>query len=476
MRQRGARLTGRPARGAATLEVAAAYGLAALLVAALLLALVGSSVPGIAARAICVVRSAVDGDASGCAPATEVPPPVVDPSFDPEPARCKVNETSEKVNAQIKIAFISFGENAGFVETTYSDGTVTYTATDGASLGVTGGFGGRLDIGKVQRGAKVDFGAGVTVDYGSTWVFEDADEAEEMREQLDQYLVEQETLKHDSSGGYAIYLAITGGTDPPDAPTLQVSTFEVNADVSGSVGLSLPFDPGSTEGPALTLAQAGLKFGGTGRWTLITDADSGATTYVTGGEVYGQVSGQVGPAAGELKGVLGSSMAITRDEDGQITRVSLVTTREGKATGTLNSGQGDLGGNASDSSSASDVTVTTTTLDVTTQDQRDLVDAWLAAQADPEAAVSPQTFFPDRMVPGDAFQNLMYTNATVSNVQYDNVSDKTGFAAEVKLGLAFGIDLSLETTDSTAVDATYLDVPGADGIRPPVDFPACEAG
>ena len=122
------------------------------------------------------------------------------------------------------------------------------------------------------------------------------------------------------------------------------------------------------------------------------------------------------------------------------------------------------------------MTVTTTTLDVTTQDQRDLVDAWLAAQADPEAAVSPQTFFPDRMVPGDAFQNLMYTNATVSNVQYDNVSDKTGFAAEVKLGLAFGIDLSLETTDSTAVDATYLDVPGADGIRPPVDFPACEAG
>ena len=76
---------------------------------------------------------------------------------------------------------------------------------------------------------------------------------------------------------------------------------------------------------------------------------------------------------------------------------------------------------------------------------------------------------------GDRFQNLMYTNGTVSNVQYDNVSDKTGFAAEVKLGIAFGIDLSLETTDSRAVDATYLDVGGTNGTRAPVDFPECES-
>jgi hypothetical protein len=41
------------------------------------------------------------------------------------------------------------------------------------------------------------------------------------------------------------------------------------------------------------------------------------------------------------------------------------------------------------------------------------------------------------------------------------VTDKTGFAAEIKLGVAFGIDLSLETTDSRAGDATYLDVPGS---------------
>ena len=81
----------------------------------------------------------------------------------------------------VKIAFLEFGENAGFVETTYSDGTVTYTATDGASVGVTTGVGGKLELGELEAGAKVDFGAGFQVDYGSTWVFKDADEAKAMR-------------------------------------------------------------------------------------------------------------------------------------------------------------------------------------------------------------------------------------------------------------------------------------------------------
>jgi hypothetical protein len=41
-----------------------------------------------------------------------------------------------------------------------------------------------------------------------------------------------------------------------------------------------------------------------------------------------------------------------------------------------------------------------------------------AQEADPNGYVSPETFFPDRLVQGDPFQNLMYTNATVSNVEY----------------------------------------------------------
>ena len=80
-----------------------------------------------------------------------------------------------------------------------------------------------------------------------------------------------------------------------------------------------------------------------------------------------EANGTLGPLAGELKGVLGTSIAITRNADGEIVRVGLVTTREGKATGTVNSGQKDLGGNASSSGSDGTLTVTTASLDVTTR-------------------------------------------------------------------------------------------------------------
>jgi hypothetical protein len=463
-------------RGAATLEYVAAVALASLLVVSLVVALTGVRIEGIAEKAICSVRTALD--MSGCSVDDGSTPPN-QPPFDPKPKKCKITEHSEKVSAEVKILFIKVGDNAGFVETTYSDGTVTYTATDGAEVGVEGGFGTKLDVGKLERGAKVDFGAGVKFDYGSTWVFKDAGEATAMRGQLDKYLMEQETLSHDSSGGYAIYLWIHGATDPPKPPSQQVTSFEVKGDVTGKIGLSLPFDtnPDKSSGvPDLKLAEAGLKFGASRKWTQIKDLTTGATTWTTAGEVYGQANASLGPLAGELKGVLGSSMAIVRDKDNQITRVTLVTTREGKATGTLNAGQSGPGAKASQSDSASAVTITTASLDVTTPEQRALVDQWLAAQGtDPNGAVSPQTYLPSTLVPGDAFQNLMYTNATVSNVQYDNVSSKTGFAAEVKLGVAFGIDLSLETTDSRAVEANYLDAPGAGGVRPPVPFNECIA-
>ena len=465
-------LHSRPTAGAATLEVAAAWAIAALVILAVAVAARGADIGAFTTRVICSVQAAVGG--GSCAgPGSEAPP--TEPAFDPKPKKCKISERSEKVNSEVKIAFIRFGENAGFIETTYSDGTVTYAATNGASLGVTGGVGGKLELGELERGAKVDFGGGFTVDYGSTWVFADAAEANAMREQLDKYLVQEMTLRHDYTGGAAIGMLVTGYTDPPKPPSQHVSTFTVDGDVSGKVGLSLPFDSGNENSgvPNLKLAEAGVKFGGSQKWTQITDSETGNTTWTTTGEVFGQASAGGGPLAGELKGVLGSSMAITRNDQGEIIRVALVTTREGKATGTVNSGQPDLGGNVSDSDSVSRVTVTTTSLDATSEAQRALVQQWLGAQGSGEGGVSPQTYLPDRMVPGDPFQNLMYTNATVSNVQYANVSDKTGFAAEVKIGVAFGVDFILETTDSQSEAATYLGVPGMDGVRPPVDFPEC---
>jgi len=461
--------------GSATLEYIAVIALAGVLIGAVVLP-TRSAPPPVRAK-ICAVLHALEVTGSCGGDTTTTPPGTsTDPTFDPKPAKCKVGEHGEKVSSEIKIAFVKLGENAGFVETTYSDGTVTYTATDGASVGLTGGVGGKLEIGKVERGLKVDFGGDFKVDYGSTWVFEDAGEAAAMKKQLDDYLAEQEVIKRDPY--YSIKFLWSDPKEPPKLPQQSVSTIELGGSAEGKVGLSLPWkqEAGSRSGvPNLALADFGLKFGGSEKWTQITDNLLGTKTYTTTGEGYGQVNGTVGPYAGELKGVRGSSMSVTRDKDNQVTKITLVTTREGKATSTVNFGQKDLGGKGSDAGSASNLTVTTASLDVRTPEQRELADAWLAEQAsDPDAYVSPETFYPDRLVDGDPFQNLMYTNGTVSNVQYDNVSDKTGFAAEVKLGIALGVDLSLETNDSKAAAATYLDAAsGAVGTRSPVDFPEC---
>lgn len=468
-------LSARRTAGAGVLEAVAAYAVAAVVIAAVALSAGQSNgrIKPFVDEVICKIKAAA-GIAGSCAGGGEPEPPTDEENFDPKPDKCKITERAEQVNAVVKIAFIELGENAGFIETTYSDGSVTYTVTDGASVGVTGGFGGNLDIGKLERGASVDFGAGIEFTYGSTWTFADAEEATRMKDQLNDYLVQQETLKHDTYGGYALWLTLSGNwVDPPKPPNQQVSTVEVDADVTGNVGISLPFDPGDPDSdvPDLKLVEAGVKFGGSGKWTQITDTEAKTTTWTTDGEVFGEASAAAGPLAGELKGVLGSSLSITRNEQGEVVNLELVTTREAKATGTVNSGQPDLGGNGSQSGSEGQMTITTTSLDVTNPEQRAIVNAWL----DRGGAVTPETYLPSRLVPGDPFQNLMYTNGTVSNVQYDNVSDKAGFAAEVKLGVAFGVDFSLETTESRATDATYLDAPGADGVRRPVDFPECES-
>ncbi|WP_375426521.1 hypothetical protein [uncultured Friedmanniella sp.] len=475
------RLTCRPdtrrrSAGAATLEYSAAIAMVALLIGAVVVPMKAAPVAETVRVALCKVYTALGEGGSCGSPVPPDPDHPVEPPLDPKPTRCKVTEHGEKVTSEVKIAFVKIGENAGFIETTYSDGTVTYTATDGASAGLTGGFGTKLDIGKVERGARVDFGADLKFDYGSTWTFANAKEAAAMKKQLDDYLTEQEIIKHNPE--YSIKFLWSDPKEPPKPPNLHVSTVEVSGSVDGHVGLSLPFpksDPDSDSGvPNLTLSDFGLKFGGSNKWTQITDTVTGSKTYTTSGEGYGEVHGTVGPLAGELRGVLGSSLAVTRDKNNQVTKVTLVTTREGKATSTTTAGQKDLGGSGSDADGASHATVTTASLDVKTPEQRALVDAWLAEQAgDPNAYVSPETYYPDRLAPGDPFQNLMFTNGVVSNVEYNNVSDKQGFAAEVKLGVAFGIDLSLETTDSKATAATYLGVPTPEGTRPPVDFPEC---
>lgn len=464
------RRSARREAGVATLEYAAALAVAASLLISVAVTQATDGLDVLARNAICAVKSAL-----GAAACATDPGDPGDPAFDPKPKRCTVRKRTEKVNSEIKIAFIKIGENAGFIETHYSDGTVSYTATDGAGIGVTGGLGADLEWGKLEAGAKVDFGFGVEATYGSTWIFKDKAEAERLSSQLQDYLTEQQILRHDPN--YAIWLAIHGATEPPRPPDQQVNTIKVEGTAEGDLGVKLPWEqdrgPGTqkSEVPGLRLASVGIEFGTSGTWTEVHDQRNGNTIWTTEGEVTGAGELTGGPFGDKLSGLLGSSLAVTRNKDGMITKVAITTTRRGDLATSTRGGQGNLGGEGKDTNSEGKATVTTATLDVGTPEQRAIVEAWLSEGG----VISPETAFPETLVPNDTLQNLMYTNATVSNVQYENVIDKTGFAAEVKVGVAFGVDFSLETEESRATRASYLGTSGPDGIRYPVDFPECVA-
>ena len=109
--------------------------------------------------------------------------------------------------------------------------------------------------------------------------------------------------------------------------------------------------------------------------------------------------------------------------------------------------------------------MTTTRLTVDDQN-RDLVDSWLADRNDAGVAV---TLPFAAMVPShpsdDPFLDLLHRSATTSQIVYRNVKDSWEFEAAVKKGWQFGFGISGETATADAVDADYLGAPGDDGVR-----------
>lgn len=455
--------------------------MAAIVAVGAILSLEQSQFDVMAQQAICKVKNAISGGAcstSGNPTGTTGQQPV-----DPKPTKCKISTHSQEVNSEIKIAFIKIGDNAGFIETKYSDGTVTYTATDGSSLGAEGGVGAKFDVGKLKAGAEVNFGGGLKFKYGDTWTFKNQAEADKMESDLQDYLAQQEELKWDPDAGLAI--AITGEKDPPKPPDQSVSTFTVQGNVTGSIGLSLPWDKDSSDSadsgdsggddsnggklPNLKLAKAGATIGGNVDWTLLTNNDTGDTTYTTNYQGYAQADGTLGPLQGQIKGLDGSSLSITRNKAGQITSVTITSTTSGSLSGSINGGQKDLGGESKTGGSTGNVHVTTTKVPINTDAQRSEISQWLSYGA----IITPDMITPTTATPGDPIQNLFYQQGQISQVDYDQVTDTEGFAAEVKLGVEFGVDFSYTDDTSTAVNASYFDAPDDSGVRRPVPFPEC---
>jgi hypothetical protein len=383
-------------------------------------------------------------------------------AFDFRPPSYRVGEQVDTARVAVTIGFFTIGQSAVFKETTLSDGTVLLTAVDAGELGVTG-------TAKV-----IDLGGGVTLENGSTWRFRNAAEAAALREQLDAYVYQQRALLYDDTGGAAAGVAIFGGVPAPRPPDLVVTEVGATASADGTLPVGVAEGTGHAEFA--------------GKVTTIRDLATGATTVVESRE--GSASGAVGvtPLVGASHtygagggGTLGSSVAVTRDASGRITRVLLTST--GSAEGSVNAGAttdsdpsggkhrapsptGSVGGEHR----AGQVTVTTTALDVTDAN-RAAVEAWDAAgrpDGGPVVTGDADLHYPATRVPGDPFQNALHDGARVTRATYDESTHAYNLDASIDAGWSLGFEAGAEETVSTAADADYLGPADPDGTRRPV--------
>ena len=217
------------------------------------------------------------------------------------------------------------------------------------------------------------------------------------------------------------------------------------------------------------------------------DPDDDRRTYVTDMSLNSEVTGQIGLATGGVGSMIGMSYAITKDSDGNIVEIQIVSTSEvtvqsggtggGEVTQGEGAGQTGGGGSVSGGTTDGDVVVTETTLAIDPDDaaSQQTVRDWMGGDGDYQwpGLVSLNMVDPSTADPTDPFAMLLHNSATSSTIAYDEVTDTAGFALNVKFGLAFGVDFSMENSETTASEATYLGAPRPDGTRPVIDFSEC---
>lgn len=481
--------------GAVGLEYGALIMIAAIVVGAVVFAVspAGADVRTHVCRAVATILQldSACGDAGDDDESAEEPP--ADEAFEPE--KCKMHETGDEYSAVIKIGFVEIGENAGFVVTEYSDGSVTMMATNGAEIGATGGFGADAAWGELEAGAKIDFGANLEFDYGSTWHFEDMNQAESFRGQLDDYLYDQWAMTHPICTPFGTCISRPfKGVEPPPVPTTQFSGIKLSGDVNIELGVSRT--TGTAPLTQAELTEQGIAASLEGGSTWMTTKDTGGTvddptddrrTYVSDLGLNLAATGQVALATGGFGAMVGMSYAVTKDHDGNIIEIQIVSTSEvtggpgGTVDGGVSQGEGpdkdSAGGSVNAGTTNGDVVVTETALAIDPDDaaSQQTVRDWMGGSGDYQhpGLISLNMVDPSTADPDDPFAMLLHNNATSSTIAYDKVTDVAGFALNVKFGLAFGADFSMESSDTTASEATYLGAPRPDGTRPVIDYTQC---
>lgn len=481
-------------RGSGTIEY-----LAILLVAGLSIGLVVTATaaarPDIVTDTRRLVCAVVGGGCEAAGPAAQAPPvaeagvaPPDDEAFRPPP--CLVSEVGEIAAAQVKIAFFTIGDDYGFIERTFADGRVTLTAVDGATIGLIKSGSTRIvDIGRLddetQLGGSLSVSGGLEIKAGDTWSFASAAEAAAMREQLDAYLVQQVQIRNAGEGAAGLHLWLwlsDGYLDPPKPAQVSYTTVGLDAALSGSFGLQEPLGTTPDGEPRFLDPDIGVEAALNPHYDVIveTNHETGQRSYTYSVSGTGSVAGNLTVGEAGARGTTTGAVRVTYDAAGQIVRVAMISTRQGGVTAAVE-GRNPVGGtpvnpSGSGATRAQQATVTQVVLDVDTPESRRVVQDWLTGnneQIGVPLALTVDSLSPVRSNPDDPFADLLFREASVSRVTYDDVRDVTTFGLDVKAGWELGLTVTTEDWRRDAARAEYLGAPRPDGTRPELPDDSC---
>ncbi|MFJ2026577.1 hypothetical protein ACIODW_22615 [Streptomyces sp. NPDC087897] len=479
--------------GATATEYLGVVVLVTLLIGAMAMAGVGGK---IGERLRCAISSLAGGGGS-CASGGPGPEAQPKTDADYEPKMCQVSSISDTAGGKVKVGWFEWGEEYGFQQKVSQantdvngDGTVdgkdkivSMTFTDAASAGATASTPG-VKLGNLGK-ADVDIGGGIKITNGDTWIFTSEEEAQRMRDDIEEMKLWETSTKHSGGYGGGWYSAMKWA-EKKEAIEKKIGDKKISY---STVGLNAYADGGlAVKGGDED--ELGVKLGGKATFspevTITRDDVNGneSSTYTAKLELDGKASGSAGP----LKGTVGAkqsrtgAITVTRDQKtGKIVRIDMTQTVEsGSTSGKVEAG-GDNGengkdkrggkGGVSDSSGETGIDVVTNSIvfgkdtDAGTEAKRAVAEQWLDGSGNNTAPF--EYLFGDHGMENrpdgtDPFQQLMFEDGLSSTLRYTGESDAQEFGFEISLGMSLGLSLSTEEKKETLTDARFLGAPRGD--------------
>ncbi|MFF2007969.1 hypothetical protein ACFVWY_02700 [Streptomyces sp. NPDC058195] len=482
--------------GATAMEYLGVVVLVVTLIGAMSMAGVGGQ---IGERIRCAI-SAMGGGGGGCSSGggngtDTTAKPKTDADY--EPKMCQVSSVSDTVGGKVKIGWFEWGNEYGFQQKVSqantdvngdgkvdeNDKLVYMTFTDAASVGANASTPG-VKLGKLGK-ADVDVGGGIKITNGDTWVFKSEEEAQKMRDDIEEMKMWETSTKYSGGYGGGWYSGMKWADKKKDVEKkigdkkISYSTIGLNAYADGGLSISAGDD-----------SKLGAKLGGKAKFspevTITKDDVNGneSYTYTAKLELEGKVSGTAGPLGGTAgaKDSRTGAVTVTRDQKtGKIVRIDMTQTVEGTSTSDKGDVSGDngkkdgdkRGGKVSgtDSSGETGIQVRTNSIvfgkdtDQATEDKRAVAEQWLDGSGNNTAPF--EYLFGDHTMENkpagtDPFEQLMYQDGLSSTMNYNGQTDAQEFGFEVSLGMSLGFSISDEHKKETLTDAQFLGAPQGD--------------